>query len=289
MNSVMFILGFISALLVLFLWRAFHLKRFDLSDELLNLSPTDHHWGNLGFWENTQDYQQACRQLARKVGDTAELNPQADLLDVGFGCGDQLILWDTVYHVNSISGVNTSQTQVGLAQKKLRQAGVNAFLHHYDHRAIENQPDRTFSHVLSVDAAYFFEDREAWFTHVHRVLKPEGKLVVTDLVMPDQPSDLLQEFIMRCLLWLCGIPRDNVITLDAYKKQLQEAGFSQVTEEDISASVLDGFAQWLPAYRKQFEGLKDYPIWQKYMATSKFLSWLRKHDLLRCYLISAQR
>lgn len=289
MSSIMFVLGFISALLVLFFWRAFRLKRFDLSDELLNLTPTHSHWGNLGFWENTDDYSQACRQLAQKVGDAAQLNQQSDLLDVGFGCGDQLILWKDHYQVNTISGVNTSQAQVGLAQKKLRKADINAFLHHYDHRAIENQSDRCFSHVLSVDAAYFFDERELWFKQAHRVLKPEGKLIVTDLLMPNQPKDLLQEFIMRCLLWLCGIPKDNVITVDAYIKQLEAAGFNNIHTEDISAEVMDGFAQWLPKYRQQFEGIKDFPIWQKYLATSRILSWLRKHDLLRCYLVSSIR
>lgn len=289
MNTTMFLFGFLSALASIFVWRAFQLKRFDLSDELLNLKPGDHHWGNLGYWENTQDYGEACRQLAMKVGDQAALDQTSDILDVGFGCGDQLILWHQHYRVKTISGVNTSQAQVGLAQKKLRFEGINAFLHHYDHRAINNQADRNFSHVLSVDAAYFFDERDQWFKQVHRVLKPEGKLVVTDLVIPHPPSDLLQEFIMRSLLWLCGIPKDNVITLDAYKQQLTEAGFATVSEADISDAVMDGFAHWLPTYRQQFEGVGSLPIWQKYQATAKMLSWLRKHDLLRCYLICAQR
>ncbi len=289
MNTLMFVFGFFCALLSLFLWRAFRLKRFDLSDELLNLSAPAEHWGNLGYWEDTQEYATACRQLAQQVGDAAQLTPDSDLLDVGFGYGDQLLLWHNAYKVRTISGVNTSQAQVGVAQAKLRQAGLNAFLHHYQHTAVENQPDRSFSHVVSVDAAYFFEGRDQWFKQAHRVLKPEGKLVLTDLIMPHQPSDLLQEFLMRCLLWLCGIPKDNVITLDTYKQQLTDAGFSDVQEKDISAAVLDGFAQWLPEYRQSFTGLSDFPIWQKYLATSRLLVWLRKHDLLRCYLVTAQR
>lgn len=289
MNTMMFLLGFFSALASLFIWRAFQLKRFDLSDELLNLKPSEHHWGNLGYWANTQDYAKAGQQLAMKVGDQAELDQASDILDVGFGCGDQLKLWHQHYRVKTISGVNTSQAQVGLAQKKLRFEGINAFLHHYDHRVVNNQADRNYSHVLSVDAAYFFEERDQWFKQVHRVLKPEGKLVVTDLVMPQQPSDLLQEFFMRSLLWLCGIPKDNVITLEAYQQQLRDAGFSKLSEEDISSAVLDGFAHWLPKYRQQFEGIGNLPIWQKYQATAWILKWLRKHDLLRCYLITAQR
>ena len=284
-----FVLGFLSAIVLLFVWKALALKRFDLSEELLNLKPANHHWGNLGYWENTQDYVTACEQLAKKVGDSAALNHESEIMDLGFGCGDQLIFWHQKYGVSSISGVNTSQSQVGLAQKKLRQANINAFLHHYDHTAIQNQPDRSFSHLVAVDSAYFFEGRDQWFKHAHRVLKPEGKLVMTDFVMPSQPTDLVQEFIMRSLLWLCGIPRDNVISLDTYKQQLSEASFQSIETEDISDPVLTGFAEWLPKYKQQYKGLQSLPIWQKYQTTGKILTWLRKHDLLRCYLITAQR
>jgi len=284
-----FLFGFVSAILLLFVWKALALKRFDLSEELLNLKPAEHHWGNLGYWENTQDYTTACKQLAQKVGDSAALNHESEMMDLGFGCGDQLIFWHQKYGVNSISGVNTSQSQVGLAQKKLRQAKINAFLHHYDHTAIENQPDRSFSHLVAVDSAYFFDDRDQWFKQAHRVLKPEGRLVMTDLIMPSQPGDFLQEFIMRSLLWLCGIPRENIISLDTYKQQLSEASFQSIETEDISDTVLTGFAEWLPKYRQQYEGLQSLPIWQKYQTTGQILSWLRKHDLLRCYLITAQR
>ncbi|GAA3944199.1 methyltransferase domain-containing protein [Litoribacillus peritrichatus] len=289
MNGFIFLAGMTVGVVAVFVIQTFRMKRFDLSDEILNLSPAKHHWGNLGYWENTQDYQTACQQLAVKVADAAGLNNESELIDIGFGTGEQLLLWHQRYQVKHITGVNTSQAQVGLAQQKIKHHNVSAFLHHFDHSAVNTQPDRSFTHLLSVDAAYFFNDKEQWFKQNLRILKPEGAMVVTDMVMPQQPSDLLQEFIMRLALWLCGIPKENVITLDDYQKQLAEAGFSQVETEDLSEFVMDGFAHWLPTYQASFAGLKDAPIWHKYTGTARLLSWLRKHDLLRYYLIKAKR
>ena len=289
MDWLTFLLGILVGVSGAFLLNALRMKRFDLSDELLNLNAVAHHWGNLGFWDNSQNYATACEQLALKVGDTAKLNSTSEIMDVGFGTGDQLKLWHDKYEVQHISGVNASPSQVGLAQHKLRTHGVQAFLHNYDHSAINSHPDRSFSHVVSIDAAYFFKDRDQWFKQAHRILKPEGKLVVTDMLMPHQPTDLLQEFLMRVALWLCGIPKDNVVTAEDYQQQLVNAGFIDTQLEDISRQVMDGFSQWLPEYKKQFPGLSSAPIWHKYTGTVWILKWLRKHDLLRYYLVSAQR
>ena len=75
----------------------------DLAELHLNINPTtqaiESSWGNLGYWKdsnNGQDivhYPQACQQLAMEVALIADLSPEHKLLDTGFGCGDQLLIW----------------------------------------------------------------------------------------------------------------------------------------------------------------------------------------------------
>jgi len=66
---------------------------YGLHHRLLNVR-AESTWLNLGFWRDTDDFEEACRALARMVGQAAELGSGDVLLDVGYGCGDQdLLFW----------------------------------------------------------------------------------------------------------------------------------------------------------------------------------------------------
>jgi cyclopropane fatty-acyl-phospholipid synthase-like methyltransferase len=275
--------------MVLFLWNSIKLKKFDLADELLNLKPTKHVWGNLGYWENTDQYHVASEQLAKQVADLAHLDQEAHILDIGFGCGEQLLLWAKHYQVASITGLNPSYSQYKYAKQLISDNNVKATLYNAPHTHISYLPTQRYSHLISVDAAYFFSHRKQWFSLAHQALSTEGQLVLTDLILPHEPDNLLQKGLLYTLLKLCGVPKENIVTAEVYQKQLTAAGFKHYSMNDISNSVLDGFSQWLPQYKQQFPGLSNYPIWQKYEGTAKVLAWLRKHDLIRCYLIRAER
>lgn len=94
-------------------------QHYGTHHRLLNLKVTGT-WLNLGYWEDTDDFQSACESLARMTAEAVELGPSDSLLgicslfrpfevissllsdpfsffsllDVGYGCGDQdLYFW----------------------------------------------------------------------------------------------------------------------------------------------------------------------------------------------------
>ena len=55
-------------------------------------------WGNLGYWFRDdgsviEHYSEAAKQLAYQLAMFSQLQSKHNVLDVGFGCGDQLIYW----------------------------------------------------------------------------------------------------------------------------------------------------------------------------------------------------
>ena len=91
----------------------------ELDHKVLNLARTESPWMNLGKWsgKDCKTYAEACRDLARAVGDAADLRRSDVLLDVGFGRGAQLLVWSQDYEVKDICGLNISRAEVEHAKQ----------------------------------------------------------------------------------------------------------------------------------------------------------------------------
>src|SRR5713226_9682569 len=61
---------------------------------------------NLGYWEKARNLDQACQDLAEKVGIVAELAPDDHVLDAGCGFGDQDIYWVERFSPRKITAIN---------------------------------------------------------------------------------------------------------------------------------------------------------------------------------------
>jgi hypothetical protein len=69
-------------------------------------------WLNLGYWRTARTYVDAARAMAELVADAAELGPDDDLLDVGFGFAEQDLFWVDRYRVKHIVGLNSTPMHV---------------------------------------------------------------------------------------------------------------------------------------------------------------------------------
>src|SRR6186713_2694004 len=81
-------------------------------------------WLNLGYWKEARTYPQAAEALAALVAERAELGPQDELLDVGFGFAEQDLFWVQRFGVKHITGVNITEMQVRRAQARVRERGL---------------------------------------------------------------------------------------------------------------------------------------------------------------------
>lgn len=262
----------------------------DLSEVALNAEGKS--WGNLGYWSDGDSYSDACRSLATLLGNSSALDSGSTVLDVGFGCGDQLLLWLSEFQVRSVAGVNYSHSQTRWAQQRGKASPYSERLDllqgDVDNEELWRQWQESkarINRVLALDCLYHFPCRQRFLRRAAGLLTQGGCLGVTDFVLADGLSQ--RSLAHRALRWMLKqsrIPEHNLVYRDDYAGQLHEAGFERFEIVDISEQVMQGFWQWSRVRR-------DIPWhrWLKYEVTGRFLGWAYRKQVLRYCLVVAFR
>ncbi|OGE50312.1 hypothetical protein PENARI_c017G05967 [Penicillium arizonense] len=102
-------------------------KLYGLDHAVLNIQlPPQSMWMNVGYWEHTNNFPEACEALLEQVVTTAlstEKAPSVRILDVGCGCGDQSLYLHKILRASSPTSRdpgNTSDPQVSKQRLRFR-------------------------------------------------------------------------------------------------------------------------------------------------------------------------
>ena len=157
----------------------------------------------------------------------AEMSPGETVLDLGAGGGIDVLLSATrVGPTGKVYGVDMTDEMLALAEKNRREAGAEnvEFLKGY----IEDVPlpDSTVDVVISNCVINLSTDKPAVFAEMARVLKPGGRLGITDVVSDnDVTADerLERGSFVGCIA--------GALSYDEYEAELTRAGFEQISVE----------------------------------------------------------
>lgn len=249
---------------------------------LLNHGFAGSTWGNLGLWTDAaQDYPAACQALAVRLAERAQLSPGCSVLDVGFGYGDQLLVWKQ-RGVGRITGVETDAASIAEARRKIA-AFTDVTLKLGDGSLAPSE--ERYDRVLALDCAYHFAPRSAFFSHAFRSLHPGGKLTLTDMVLGDNTSAAQHARLAKT----CGIPPENLLTQQDYGRTLVALGFSNVRFENLDKEVLTGFSRFAMRLLR-LRGMAALSAGGlKILATAAIAAWLRRGRRVHYVLVSADR
>ena len=282
------------------------IKEFhDLAELQLNINPlnavVDSSWGNLGYWANSQGsdtYSQACTALATKVGSMADLDAGHRVLDTGFGCGDQLLVWLEQFNIKKLAGINLSVSQTQYANEKVNATNLSqdicCQLKTGDvccDTAWQGLDDK-FDRIIALDCIYHFEDKPSYFSQCEKHLKEDGALVVTDLLLNSPTLKVWYKLILKCICYFSHIPFKNIKTIEAYQQELQALGLQLVKNEDIGAKVLLPFGHWLEGYITQVKNSDANTVkfnWMKYRGTARFLRWAHDNTVFSYHVLRIER
>lgn len=169
----------------------------------------------------------------------ADLTPGETVLDLGSGAGlDVLLSARRVAPGGHAYGVDMTDEMLAVAHENQRKSGVaNAtFLK----GTIEQLPlgDRAVDVVISNCVINLAADKAAVLREAYRVLRPNGRFAVSDMVALDE---LAPEAKRRLDLWAGCIA--GTISIGEYAKTLRDAGFIDVDVEvsnEVRLERVDG-------------------------------------------------
>ncbi|MDY7103095.1 MAG: GNAT family N-acetyltransferase [Actinomycetota bacterium] len=157
----------------------------------------------------------------------ADLHPGEDVLDLGSGGGiDVLLSARRIGPDGTAHGVDATAEMVDLARANAAAAGVTNAVFHEGSIDRLPLPDASVDVVLSNCVVNLVADKAAVFAEVRRVLRPGGRVAITDLVVDDALDAGARERLGRVVDCAAG-----ALTVPEYRAVLATAGLRGVTIE----------------------------------------------------------
>ena len=134
--------------------------------------------------EDTESFPEACAALFRLLVTRADIVPDLDILDIGSGCGDSTHLLSQL-KPRTLRGVTSESTQTVIARRRFPDV---EFVHADAVEYVASLEDDSVDRVFALDCAYHFSSRQRFLEHIARVLRSNGRIAMTDLVLGDSVS-----------------------------------------------------------------------------------------------------
>lgn len=219
------------------------------SDFFLALSPG---WLNLGLWEGPgaeDEAETACRRLVARLASV--LPAGGVIVDAGNGLGVQDPLIAALVRPRLLVAVNITEWQLAAGRDRLAEAGAAPVVGDAARLPVR---DRAADGIISVEAAFHFRCRQAFFRQCYRALRPGGVLTMSDIATERWPRDPAELLAGLTQLRVFGLRRSAVMTAEQIAAAAAEAGLAQVEVTSCGDRVI------APALRLAAARLSRTPV-----------------------------
>lgn len=205
------------------------------------------------------------KALAREMIGRLELAPGSRVLDVGCGLGGSAFVMAREFGLQ-VDGIDLSKNMLEIANRKLAAYSLAGQVSLEWKDCLQLECDGLYDAIYSRDVFLHIHDKSHLFSVLHTALRPGGRLLFTDYCCGPKPwSDEFTDYV-RGREYDLHTPKE-------YAELIEDAGFSDVIGEDVSAR----FAELLQAEMARIAeaGLESsvreklLASWQQKIARSK--------------------
>ena len=158
----------------------------------------------------------------QKTLDRLEIASKERILDLGCGTGTLIEHLLQMFPEAEVVGIDVSEEMLKVAKQKLSES-VELKLGSADNLPF---PNNSFDVIVSTSVFHYFRDPIRVLQEVKRVLKPYGRLVITDWCH-DYLTCRIYDFFMRCF----DRAHFHTYQVDEFQGMLQSEGFQEIVIE----------------------------------------------------------
>jgi ubiquinone/menaquinone biosynthesis C-methylase UbiE len=226
-------------------------KFYDVADLILTTIWSGHF--HSGYWESEEDNAtnlEAVQRMNDLMIEKLAVSPGQKVLDIGSGIGEPAFQLGKATGA-TVVGITIEQRQVDFSNQRARELGLDHIVSFDNANGLAMPYEDSSFDAAWVQETFIHMDRPTALRELNRVIRPGGRLVVSDLVQPEVNTDDVDEAKSVA----DALALTDFLTLEGYQNLLNDTGFEVLELHDLTAQTKRTHQRMAAAARAHYDEL----------------------------------